>query len=44
MLWFALGRLNLLSNVTGEMKPGCRNLQISLIKANLSGIFRGGMQ
>ena len=32
------------SNVIKETRPGCRNLQKSLLMVNLSGIFPGRMQ
>ena len=37
------GKSSLLQNIAEEIRPGCRNLQRSLIMVNLSEIFLGGM-
>ena len=36
ILWLAVGKPSFTSNVEEEIRPGCRNLQISLIVVNLS--------
>ena len=44
ILWLAGGKSNFLQNIVEEIRPGCRNLQRSLIMVNLSETFLGGMQ
>ena len=42
--WLTVGKPSFSSNVVEEIRPGCRNLQRSLIVVNLSGIFVAGIQ
>ena len=43
LLWFVVRKSSFLRNNVEEIRPGCKNLQRSLIMVNLSEIFLGGM-
>ena len=42
--WFAIETLSFTSNVVGENKPGCRNLERPIILDTLYEIFMSRMQ
>ena len=42
-LWFAVGKSSFLHNILEEIRPGCRNLQESLIMIILPEAFLGGI-
>ena len=39
LLWLAAGESSFLQNIVEKIRPGCRNLQRSLIMVNLSDII-----
>ena len=41
--WLAVRKSSFLQNVVEKIRPGCKNLQSSLIMVNLSDIFLGAM-
>ena len=44
LLWMTVEKPSFLQNVAEEIRPGCRNLQKSVIMVNFSEILLGGIQ